>query len=159
MKAAGALLLTALLLTVCMAGCVKEDIEPISPLGTIPKVLVDYVDNQTKVYVYPLDDYRYTSVRSRIFLGNETFKVKTDNNTYSHHVATNKDRFTLNITVLDQKKEKKKVYSFEANITVHPQQYPDTVLLISIYNPKGSPNEKKISQSNLPWRTLAERIE
>jgi hypothetical protein len=159
MKAAGALLLAALLLTVCMAGCVREDIEPISPLGTIPKVLVDYVDNNTKVYVYPLDDYRYTSVRSRIFLGNETFKEKTDNNTYSHYVSTKKDRFTLNITVLDQKKDKKKVYSFEANFTVHPQQYPDALLLISIYNPKGSPTEKKISQSNLPWRTLAERIE
>ena len=53
-------------------------------VSSIPKVVVDYVDNRTVVYVYSaFGDYRYTNIT--IFAGNETTTwsdTATDDETY-----------------------------------------------------------------------------
>jgi len=155
MKVPEVVLLTILIVSVSMMGCVRPDSDINSPIGTIPKITVDYVDDMTKVYVRALDDHRYTNISMRVFKGNVTYKSTSDNNTYMQELDTEKKDFTLNITIYD----KKKAYTWEGNFTVHPQKDPELVFLVTIINNKGITKEKKVRENNLPWQTLADRME
>jgi hypothetical protein len=155
MRGSKAILLSTLVLSMGLMGCIRPDPDITSPVGTIPKITIDYIDNMTKVYVQPLDDHRYSSMTTRVFNGNVTYIEVTKNNTYLLSLETEEPVFTLNITVHD----KEKVYAFEANLTVHPANEPDLVLLISIPTKKDEPKLKRVREEDLPWRTLADRAE
>jgi hypothetical protein len=149
------LILSIMMVSVGIMGCVRPDPDFNSPVGTIPKITVDYVDDTTKVYVRALDDHRYSMISIRVFDGNMTYSSTSDNNTYMEQVETQKKDFTLNITVYD----KKKYYAWEGNFTVHPPTDPELVFLVTIINEKGIPKEKKVKETNLPWQTLADRVD
>jgi hypothetical protein len=146
-----------LLLTICMAGCIKQDPNLESPLGTYPKVTVDFIDNVTKIYVKALTDTRYTNMTIKSYRGNVTYNKVAENNTYVLHLTVAQKEFTLNATATDTKGTKVKIYYFEGNFTVRPPTEPSVLLRISIYNPTGAPKVYKIQESDLPWSTLGDR--
>jgi hypothetical protein len=148
-----------LLLTMCMAGCIKPDPNMESPIGTYPKITVDFVNNVTKIYVKALIDTRYTNMTIRAYHGNVTFSRIAENNTYILHLTVEQKEFTLNATATDTKGTKIKVYAFEANITVRPSAEPNVLLRISEYKKDATPTVYKIKESDLPWSTLGDRIE
>ena len=155
MKVPEVVLISIIIVSVGIMGCVKPDPDFSSHVGTIPKITVDYIDDTTKVYVRALDDHRYTNISLRVFKGNMTYKYTSDNNTYMQDVDTKEKTFTLNVTVYD----KKKSYTWEGNFTVHPQMDPELVFLVTTVNEKGMLKEKKVKESNLPWQTLADRVD
>jgi hypothetical protein len=159
MQRSMALGVVVLLLSMSMAGCIKPDPNMESPIGSYPKVTVDFVDNVTKIYVKALTDTRYSNMTIRAYRGNVTYNKISENNTYILHMTVTKAEFTLNATATDTKGTKVKVYGFEANFTVMPSTDSNVLLRISIYKKAASPTVYKIKDSDLPWSTLGDRID
>lgn len=147
--------LSVIVVSMGVMGCVKPDPDMDSPIGSIPKIIVDHVEDETKVDVKGLDDHRYSSISIRVFRGNDTYLNLSEENVFTQHAVFSQKEFTLNITVAD----KKKVYGLEGDFTVDPPTEPNVVLLIITYNEQGKANERRITENDLPWRTLADRVE
>jgi hypothetical protein len=147
-----------LFLVTCIAGCLKPDPSLQPPIGTYPKITVDFVDNVTKFYIEALTDVRYANMTIKAFKGNVTYGMNAENNTYNIHLTVKQKEFTLNTTVTDKTNDKIKMYAFEGNFTVRPSSDPSILLFISIYNPMGSPKTYKIQEADLPWSTIGDRI-
>ena len=142
-----------------MAGCIQPDPNLESPIGSYPKITVDFVDNVTKVYVKALTDIRYSNMTLKAFHGNVTYNKIADNDTYIMKMTVAQAEFTFNVTATDNNDKKNiKVYTFEGNFTVRPPSEPNVLLRISIYNQKGSTTVYKVQKSDLPWSTLGNRI-
>lgn len=148
-----------LFLVTCIAGCLNPDPSLQSPIGTYPKITVDFVDNVTKFYVEALTDVRYANMTIRAFKGNKTYEQNAENNTYNLHLTVKEKEFTLNVTATDRVNDKVKVYAFEGNFTVRPEAEPKVLLQVSIYNPKGVPKVYKVQGSDMPWSTIGDRID
>jgi len=148
-----------LFLVTSIAGCLKPDPNLQSPIGTYPKITVDFVDNVTKFYVEALTDVRYANMTIRAFHGNATYERNAENNTYNLHLTVKEKEFTLNATVTDRTNDKVKIYAFEGDFTVRPEAEPNVLLQISIYNPNGAPKVYKVQGSDLPWSTIGDRID
>jgi len=154
-----ALLTASVLVAMAFAGCLRPDPSFESPLGTIPKITVDFVQNVTKVYVKALTDYRYENITMRVFLGNVTYSKTSDTYTYVMTQTIKQKEFTLNITVWDQQKDKMKIYCFEANFTAHPTGDSKILLQVSEWRPNASPKITNLKDDDLPWSTVADRIQ
>lgn len=96
----GSLLAGAIVVVALFAGCIGDTSQP--SITRIPKVIMDYVDNQTVITVMALGEHRY----DRIFV-NHTTQGGSFNNSSSHRYAMvvpiEDASFTLNVTVLDRR--------------------------------------------------------
>jgi hypothetical protein len=124
------------------SGCIDP---PPSPLGSIPRVLIDHIedDEETKIYIQGLDDYLYSNITIQI--NNNTI---TENYTYGLHLTTTLEKFALNISVWDELKE----YEYMGNFTM---LHNDDGLTLEIQDDR---NEDPIKRS-LPYKMIMERKE
>ena len=90
------------------SGCVEP---PPSPLSSIPRILLDHIEEteETKVYVHGLDDHLFSNIT--IEINDATI---TENYTYSLHLTTKLEEFALNVSVWDKLKE----YEYIGNMTL-----------------------------------------
>ncbi len=98
--------------TVASSGCLDDS----NPLITdIPQMLMDYVNNITKIYVRGFSDCRYSNISIRLTsrVDNSTQFVM-DNETYYLGLTTEMINFTMNIVV---HKESIK-FEYLGNVTV-----------------------------------------
>jgi hypothetical protein len=84
-----------------IAGCTTP--APPSPIASIPKVIVDFQDNETRIYLTSVNaDVRYANVS--ISLGNENLTANlsfNDTKSFALLARTNLTYFTLNATADD----------------------------------------------------------
>lgn len=124
----------------------------VSPVSSIPSILIDYNLNETEIYVKGLNDFRYTNMTVRVSGENQTlerFKEKA----YFIFVNTTLYNFTINVTVWNKKKE----YTFNGSVQIAPPDEAPRVLTL---------NEEKrdklttytLNTGNLPWKKLMERV-
>ena len=123
-------------------GCVEP---PPSPLGSIPRVLIDHIEEgeETKVYIHGLEDHLYSNI---------TIEINDDhiaeNYTYSLHLSTILDKFVLNVTVWDEAKE----YEYTGNYTILQE---DDQISLEIYDDR---HDDPIKRS-MPYSIIMERKE
>jgi len=100
MRVGSVLAATMIIVVALFAGCIGDGGQP--SITRIPKVIMDYVDNQTVVTVMALGEHRY----DRIWV-NHTTQQGSFNNTSVHRYAMvvpiQDASFTLNVTVLDKR--------------------------------------------------------
>ena len=75
------------------------DTQPRSPIGSIPKVIMDYVDNATVVTVVSVADYRYDAIIINYTIGNKTFS-KSALGRYALDVSLTESLFNINVTAI-----------------------------------------------------------
>ena len=139
----GKLVSLGFIIFICsFSGCVEP---PPSPLGSIPRILIDHIgeDEETKVYVHGLDDHLFSNITMQIN-GNSV----TENYTYALHLTTTLEKFALNITIWDELKE----YQYMGNFTV---LHNDDEITLEIQDDR---NEEPIKRS-LPYKMIMERKE
>jgi len=133
-----------------LTGCVKEDPDFGSPVSRIPKIILDYVNDTTKIYIYAVDDYRYTSVNITVTAGNTTQSTE-EHYTYTAHLYTHMRNFTLVATAATAKG----VYSLRAEVRHLFQE--DTFMEIDVHREK-SIKTVRLTEDDLPWKSLIERV-
>jgi len=97
---AGAVVATAIIVVALFAGCMGDNGQP--SVTKIPKVIMDYVDNQTVVTVMALGEHRY----DRIYVNHSSDSGRFNNSSvhrYAMVVPIEEPTFALNITVLDKR--------------------------------------------------------
>jgi hypothetical protein len=87
-----------MVLAVALAGCTNEP--PPSPLASIPKLLVDFVDNQTLLYITSISaDVRYDNLSLRLSNANLSAPERfNETRGYALIARTNLTYFALNAT-------------------------------------------------------------
>jgi hypothetical protein len=136
------LYLSIIIITCLFAGCAEP---PRSPISSIPHILIDYVEEteETKVYVHGIEDTFFSNIT--ICINQE---MKTENFTYSLHMATEQNNFILNITVWDEEKD----YQYDGNITIFAE---DNEWLIKVVDLK----DEGTREGTLPYTIIMERRE
>jgi hypothetical protein len=123
-----------------------------SPISSIPSLLIDYAYNETEIFVHGLNDFRYTNLSITISNGTNITE-RSRENSYFIYTTAGFQNFTLNITVMNKKKE----YTFNGTIQIAPIEHP--AALLTLYEEKKDRiNTYDLSQSNLPWRKMMERV-
>lgn len=114
-----ALLSCAVILAVALAGC--GGTTPPSPLAAIPKLLIDYQDNTTRIYLTSVStDVRYDNLTVSIGDANATANATAANWTFHSGKSfalvaeTNLTFFTINATA----DESHKHYWYNATVTI-----------------------------------------
>lgn len=100
------LMIVIVLSTSAIFGCISN---PPSPISSIPKVIIDYADNEFKIYVHSVDDYKYDNIKISI---NESLFID-ENNTRLEKINTTLKKFSLNITIIFDDD----IYQYKGNIT------------------------------------------
>lgn len=100
--------LSIVLLLSFFVGCTNG---PKSPISTIPKVLIDHIEEteETKVFVHGIEESIFSNITIQI--NDESIM---ENFTYELHSATSLQKFVLNVSVWDEEKE----YEYTGNFTV-----------------------------------------
>jgi hypothetical protein len=100
MMRVGSVLTAAIIVVALFAGCIGDTSQP--SITRIPKIIMDYVDNQTVVTVMALGEHRY----DHIYV-NHTTHEGSFNNSSSHRYAMvvpiQDTSYALNVTVLDKR--------------------------------------------------------
>lgn len=96
----GSVLAAAIIVVAIFMGCIGDGSQP--SITRIPKVIMDFVDNQTVVTVMALGEHRY----DRIYVNYTSHEGRFNNSSvhmYAMVVPIRDASFTLNITVLDKR--------------------------------------------------------
>jgi len=146
--AAGVVFLLALAFAVWQGG--KDPF--VSPVSSIPSMLVDYNLNETEIYVKGFNDFRYTNMTVRVSGQNQSFE-RFKEHAYFIFYDTSLSNFTINITVWNKNKQ----YTFNGSVQVaHPDDEP---MIMTLYEEKRDRiNTYTLNTGNLPWRRLMERV-
>ena len=139
----GKLVSLGFIIFICsFSGCIDT---PPSPLGSIPRILVDHIeeDEETKIYVHGLDDHLFSNITIKI-----NSNSVTENYTYALHLTTTLHKFAVNITIWDELKE----FQYMGNFTV---LHNDDEITLEIQDDR---NEDPIKRS-LPYKMIMERKE
>ena len=96
----GSILAAAIIVVALFTGCIGDGNQP--SITRIPKVILDYVDNQTVVTVMALGEYRYDSIYVNHTTGGGSFNNSSVHR-YAMVVPVQDASFTLNVTVLDKR--------------------------------------------------------
>lgn len=134
--------LGVIILIFTFSGCVDT---PPSPLSSIPRIFLDHIveTEETKVYVHGLDDHLFSNIT--IEINDATI---TENYTYSLHLTTKLEKFTLNVSVWDKLKE----YGYIGNMTLISDE--DQIMLQIDDERRDNPIER-----SLPYTIIMERKE
>jgi fucose permease len=129
----------------------------VSPVSSIPSILIDYNlnetgANETEIFVKGLNDFRFTNMSLRVTTGNQTFERARDK-AYFMFYNTSVANFTFNIIVWNKNKQ----YSFNGSLQVaSPDEAPK---LLTLYEEKRDRiNTYVLNTANLPWKKLMERV-
>ncbi len=135
------LTLSIVLLLSLFVGCTNG---PESPLSTIPMILIDHIEEteETKVFVHGIDDTLFSNITIQI---NED--ISTENFTYELHMSTSLEKFMLNISVWDKKKQ----YEYTGNFTL----LSDDEIKMEIEDIR----DKDPIEVNIPYTIIMERKE
>lgn|GEM_PF-5335348 len=95
---------------VASGGCT----EIVAPVTKMPIVVVDYVDNQTKLYVMGVEATRYDNITVEVVYGNVS-EVFVENNTLAWHRSFFYDNFTFYATVWYNEME----YRYNATVALY----------------------------------------
>lgn len=139
-------LLAAFLVLVGATGCLSS---PEPPISRIPKVLIDYIDDEGifSVYVHGTSECRYRNVR--ISIDNST--IFDENYTYYGAYRTNKTYFNMSIEVTYLKDAEATPDHYFYNATVQYIFYENSFVVTD------SSGENIISVDEGPYMALMER--
>ncbi|MCK4969355.1 MAG: hypothetical protein KAS77_02470 [Thermoplasmata archaeon] len=111
------------LLILAMVALEYTEQDPRNPIGTIPKVVLDHVENSTLVTVVSVGVHRYDSIHINYTVGEEDFFVNATNR-YTLDTNISGQFFTLNITVITENDH----YMYNCTVRVAIES-PDSVYL------------------------------
>ena len=89
------------LLIVAMVALEYYEQDPRNPIGAIPKVILDYMDDSTLVTVVSVGEHRYDAIHINYTVDNEAFFVNATNR-YTLDTNISGEHFNLNITVITE---------------------------------------------------------
>ncbi len=135
-------LFSTVLLVSLFAGC---DNPPESPISTIPKILIDHIEEteEIKVFVHGIDDHLFSNISIQI----DEVRI-TENFTYELHASTLQENFELMVSVWDKQKH----YEYSSNITVFEDD--DEIKMEVLGTDNNEPTEK-----SFPYTIIMERKE
>ena len=90
-------IIVLLVLSMALIDYIEED--PVNPVGSIPKVILDHQDNETIVTVKAVGERRYDAIHINHTVGNESHNLSVVNR-YVLDTTINSSVFVLNITVI-----------------------------------------------------------
>ena len=111
------------LLILAMVALEYTEQDPHNPIGAIPKVILDHVDNSTLVTVVSVGEHRYDSIHINYTVDDEDFFVNATNR-YTLDTNISAHLFTLNITVITEDDH----YMYNCTVRVAIES-PDNVYL------------------------------
>ncbi len=111
------------LLILAMVALEYTEQDPRNPIGAIPKVVLDHVENSTLVTVVSVGVHRYDSIHINYTVGEEDFFVNATNR-YTLDTNISGQFFTLNITVITENDH----YMYNCTVRVAIES-PDSVYL------------------------------
>jgi len=134
-----------ILLIVAMVALEYYEQDPHNPIGAIPKVILDHVDDSTIVTIVSVGEHRYEAIHINYTVDDEDFFVNaTDRYTLDANISA--QAFTLNITVIT--KDDHYIYNCTVRVTVGSQG--ERYLLI-----QGEDDDEAV-RHKVPYRLLAE---
>ncbi len=134
------------LFAVSISGCLKQGgIYP--PISEVPQVLIDYVENTTKIYLRGVGDYRYDAMNISVYdrAGN-TYTNVSENNTYFLSSTTTSLNFSLTLECWSSGGH----FYYLGNFTHIPSE--NTLII----EEKG--RSREVSYASLPYKTTLEMI-
>ncbi len=139
------------LLIVAMVALEYIEQDPRNPIGAIPKVVLDYVDNSTLVTVVPVGVHRYDSIHINYTVDDEDFFVNATNR-YTLDTNISGQLFTLNITVITEDDH----YMYNCTVRV-AKEPPDSVYLWVLVEGDDEAERHRIPYTRLAeWRDMSE---
>jgi len=133
------------MISVMSCGCLEDPVTP--SISKIPKLVVDYVEQENKLYVHASSDFRYTNISIYAKdLDNGIEWSVFENETYCSRLYFNSTHYYLLITVYDLEKG----YLYEGNITINQVE---PVLEVD-HNGK----LKKVETDGLPYKASLRTI-
>lgn len=133
------------LLIATMVALEYADQEPRNPIGAIPKVILDYVDDSTLVTIVSVGEQRYDAIHINYSVDDEDFFVNATNR-YTLDTNISGQLFTLNITVITE--EDHYMYNCTVRVVMEP---PDNVYLWIVEE-----DEDEAVRHRIPYTVLAE---
>ena len=118
---------------------------PSNPIASIPKVIFDNKDGETRVTVMGVGEQRYDAIYINYTVGNETFSVQGLNR-YALDANISDVSFVLNITAISEEDH------YMLNCTVKIEQVPPDTTYIWIQEEE----ETSLSRHRSPYTILAE---
>ena len=129
----------------------------VSPVASVPSILIDYNFNETgfyetEIYIHGMNDFRYSNISMRWTNKTESLE-RTREDTYFMFFNTPSENFTVNITVWN----KDKGYSFNASFQAATDQ--EAPKLLTLYENRDDKIFTYIlDDTNRPWKRLMERM-
>jgi hypothetical protein len=136
-------IIVLLVLTMALLDFLEE--EPINPVGSIPKVILDHHQNDTLVTVKAVGEYRYDAIYINYTVGNETHNLSAIDRYVLDAAITGRD-FMLNITVFRGTDQ----YIFNCSVQVDVLPNEPVYLWIK------EEGDGEHTRHRSPYRTLAE---
>ncbi len=119
--------------------------EPVNPVGSIPKVILDHHNNETIVTVKAVGEHRYDAIHINYTVGNETHN-KSAFDRYVLDTNITETEFLLNITVL--RGTDLYIYNCSVQVETLPQQ-PTYIWVME-------EEQEEHTRHRTPFKTLAE---
>ncbi len=139
------------LLILAMVALEYTEQDPRNPIGAIPKVVLDHVENSTLVTVVSVGVHRYDSIHINYTVGEEDFFVNATNR-YTLDTNITGQLFTLNITVITE--DDHYVYNCTVRVAIEP---PDNVFLWILVEGDDEAERHRIPYTLLAeWRDMSE---
>jgi hypothetical protein len=136
-------LIVLLVLAMALIDYIDED--PVNPVGSIPKVILDHQDNETIVTVKAVGERRYDAIHINHTVGDEVHNLSVANR-YVLDTTINSSVFVLNVTVIRGTDH----YFFNCSVQVNlnPDD-PDRFLI-------REEEDDEFSTHRSPFKTIAE---
>jgi hypothetical protein len=119
--------------------------EPVNPVGSIPKVIIDHHENETVVTVKAVGEHRYDAIHINYTVGDGTHN-RSAFDRYVLDTSINQTEFVLNITVL--RGQDQYIY----NCSVQVEALPEEPIYVWVMEE----DDVEHSRHRNPFKTLAE---
>ena len=133
------------LLILAMVALEYTEQDPHNPIGAIPKVIMDYVDDSTLVTVVSVGEHRYDAIHINYTIDDEDFFVNATNR-YTLDTNISGELFNLNITVITE--DDYYMYNCTVRVAIEP---PDDVFFWILEE-----GDDEAVRHRVPYKLLAE---
>lgn len=155
------IMMAAVVVVMVLAILITPQFIGVPELSSLPQLILDHVNNQTKIYVKPsFGHHRYSVITINVKdiedLNRSWNYTITENNTYLMHCTiddSNTRHFMLNITVVDEIGEDGSCEFYDYNCTIEVSDEP---LFDILKEGKEEPIEI-MGEENLPYIAILER--
>ena len=136
------------LILIYFSGCITLPPDYQSPLISIPELIIDYDDNETKLWVKgSVYNYKYNEINITIVdLYYDKRITVSEKNTYCTSSKTNFTNFDINITVIT----KENYYTYNCSVKVGKNSIYEPIFII-IEEPHIKNKEYRIYDKDLPF--------